>query len=121
MYSYKAKVIDVYDGDTLTIVVDLGFKIKHEIKLRLNGLNTPEIRTKDKREKELGKQVRDYVRELVLNKEILVKTTKAEKFGRYLADVYIGDLHLNNHLIKKEYARPYFGEKRGPWFSDEGL
>ena len=60
MYEYKAKIIDVYDGDTFTFEVDLGFSITVKEKIRLAGINTPEVRGKSKLE---GIVVRDYVRE----------------------------------------------------------
>ena len=118
MFEYTATVIDVYDGDTMTVDIDLGFKIHHEVKLRLNGINTPEIRTKDKREKELGLTVKQYVKGLILNKKVRILTEKPGKYGRYLADMYLEDgTYLNDLLIEKGYAREYFGEAREPWFS----
>jgi endonuclease YncB( thermonuclease family) len=51
-FFYSAKVLDVLDGDTLDLLVDLGFNVHHQIRVRLNGINTPESRTKDLKEKE---------------------------------------------------------------------
>lgn len=116
LYKYKATVKKVYDGDTLTVEVDLGFTLKMELKLRLVGINTPEIKCSDPREKKLGKEVRDYLRELILNKKIYVDSKKKGKYGRYLADIYLGDLHINQHLVDKGYAREYYGGRRKPWF-----
>lgn len=86
MYEYRAKVIKVYDGDTITVELDLGFKIKKEEKIRLVGINAPEIRGN---ERELGLISRDRLRELILGKDIIINTFKDKKgkYGRYLGDI----------------------------------
>lgn len=107
MFNYMAKIIAVYDGDTFTFEVDLGFSIKVTEKLRLFGVNTPEVRGQDKI---FGKKVRDYVREQILGKEVSITVYKKGKYGRYVADVnYLSDLqlepiNLSKHLIEKGYA-----------------
>ena len=85
MYSYDAEIVDVYDGDTFTFYVDLGFEVWVKSKLRLAGCNTPEVRGANK---EFGFQVRDYVRSLILDKMVRIKVYKKGKFGRYVADVW---------------------------------
>jgi len=74
LYHYKAKVTEVYDGDTLTVDVDLGMHIflKDE-KVRLNRINTPGAKEP---EKEKGIKVKDFLRELILNKKIILETLK---------------------------------------------
>ncbi len=107
MYEYKAKITEVYDGDTFTFVVDLGFSITVTEKLRLYGINTPEVRGKDK---VLGFMVRDYVRDLILGKEVNIKVYKKGKFGRYVADVIYFDVpsqkfvNLTEHLLGLAYG-----------------
>ena len=88
MYEYKAKVVKVYDGDTITVDMDLGFKIRFTESLRLLRINTPEVRGE---EREQGLISRDRLRELILDKVIIIKTYKDKKgkYGRYLADIYI--------------------------------
>lgn len=114
--TFKGYVIDVYDADTLTVSFRLPFNIQYTDKIRLNGLNSPEIRTLDKKEKALAIEARDFVRDLILNKEVDIKIVKREKFGRYLAEVYLYDgTFLNALLIEKKYAREYHGERRGKW------
>ena len=72
MYEYTAKVIKVYDGDTITVDIDLGFGIMlRKQTLRLYGINTPEVRGESKEE---GKRVRDLLRERILEKTIIIKT-----------------------------------------------
>ncbi|MGB2683826.1 MAG: thermonuclease family protein, partial [Olleya sp.] len=86
MYTYKAKIIAVYDGDTVTAVVDLGFLHSQEMKLRLYGIDTPEMRGAEKEE---GRKVRDIVRSMILDKEVTIRSYKDKqgKYGRYLANI----------------------------------
>ena len=107
MYTYKAKIIAVYDGDTVTAIVDLGFLHSQEMKLRLYGIDTPELRGAEKVE---GKKVRDIVRSLILDKEVIIRTYKDKqgKYGRYLGDIVLEDgLNLNQWLIDNGHAKPY--------------
>ena len=97
-------------GDTLTADVDLGFKMwAKKIKLRLIGIDTPEIRTKDPQEKALAIKARDRVRELCLGREVIITTRKKGKYGRWLASVYIedGDLDIARFLIQEGLATSY--------------
>lgn len=86
-YNYKARVIDAYDGDTITVEIDLGFDITHIIKIRLARINAPEVRGA---EKIAGIIARDWLRVNMVGKSVEVKTykDKREKYGRYLADVF---------------------------------
>lgn len=88
MYEYMAKVISVYDGDTIRADIDLGFGVKLENQqIRLLGMDTPEVRGDERPE---GLVVRDYVRAAILDKEIMLRTFKDSKgkYGRWLAEVY---------------------------------
>ena len=117
MYEYRAIVTGVYDGDTIKVDIDQGFHDwKHEQKLRLYGVQTPEVKGEDK---ELGIAVRDEVRGLLRIEpggrwgrgpgfEITLKTHKdrSGKFGRWLATVTVGELNLNEFLIEQGYPCP---------------
>ena len=110
-YTYQAKIISVYDGDTCTAVIDLGFRISFEIKLRLAGINTPELRGE---ERDKGLEARDFLGNLILNQKVVIKTYKdsQEKYGRYLADIYFIDssgnqTHVNQNMVDEGYAKPY--------------
>lgn len=106
MYEYDATVISVYDGDTITCLVDLGFKVSVVKKIRLYGINTPEMRGE---EKEFGKVVRDYLRNIILGKKVKLKTIKDKtgKYGRYLATIFYENKNINKHLIEIGYAKEY--------------
>ena len=107
MYTYKAKIIAVYDGDKVTAVVDLGFLHSQEMKLRLYGIDTPEMRGAEKEE---GRKVRDIVRNMILDKEVTIRSYKDKqgKYGRYLANIVLEDgLELNQWLVDNGHAKPY--------------
>lgn len=112
MYNYKAKIIDVYDGDTVTAMVDLGFLHFQEMKLRLYGIDTPELRGP---EREQGIIVRDILREMILNKEVTIRSYKDKqgKYGRYLANIITEDgLEVNQWLIDNGHAKEYYPQKK---------
>ncbi len=106
MYQYNAKIIEVYDGDTVTAMVDLGFYHYMEMKFRLYGINTPELRGE---EREQGLIVRDIVRSMILDKDVIINSykDKQEKYGRYLANIIIDGLDLNLWLVQNGHAKEY--------------
>ncbi len=103
----------MYDGDTITIASKLPYDSSpmYRLSVRLNGIDTPEIKGKgiSDEEKEAAKNVRDFIAEMIMNKYVSLKNIESEKYGRILADVYIGDIHLNELLIKERYAVKYDG------------
>ena len=109
LYLYKAIIISVYDGDTCRADIDLGLKvwIKNE-KLRLLRINAPELRGE---EKEQGKLSRDFLKEQIENKEVILQTQKDKqgKYGRYLAEIWVKDeqdnwCNVNNLMVEKGFA-----------------
>lgn len=111
LYHYRAIVTSAYDGDTITVNIDLGLGVwKNKQKLRLYGIDTPELRGD---ERELGLEVRDWVRNLVVDKEIILQSIRDRtgKYGRWLAIVWFQDdkgifQNLNEMLIEKGYPAP---------------
>ena len=107
------RVIKVYDADTITIASKLPYDDSpmYRLSVRLNGIDTPEMKGKcvSDEEKESAKLARDFVSNLVLNKVVRLENIESEKYGRILADVYIGDIHLNNLLLRERYAVKYDG------------
>jgi micrococcal nuclease len=106
-YWYTAHVLDVYDGDTITVNVDLGFGIFYnKMKLRLAGINTPEVRGEGK---EQGIITKNWLQSKILNRVVKINTVKdvKEKYGRYLAYVYLGEENLNESMIAAGLASPY--------------
>lgn len=103
MYQYKAEVIKVVDGDTLHLSVDLGFDIKRRDTFRLAGINAPEMNTPE------GVAAKVWL-EASLAEGVLIITTrrdKREKFGRYLATLWIDHANVNEAMIAAGHAVPY--------------
>ena len=112
LYAYKAIVTDVYDGDTVTADVDLGFNTwRREEKLRLFGIDAPEVRGKAR---PAGLRSRDALWERIMGREVVICTIKDRtgKYGRYLAEIWLGDENLNEWLVGEGLAVPYDGGKR---------
>lgn len=113
LYHYKAKVISIYDGDTIRLDIDLGLKtwIRNE-PIRLARINAPELRGS---ERAAGIEARDFLRSLIQEKDVVVQTLKDDKgkYGRYLGEILfekdgawinINDLMVQNgHAEYKEY------------------
>lgn len=124
-YWYTGTVLKVIDGDTVDLMIDLGFSIHHKIRVRLYGVNTPESRTKDAAEKEMGLKAKEFTKDWLTNhKTVFIKTVvdKNEKYGRVLAELYSsGDINnpttacLNKDIISAGYAREYFGVGDKTW------
>ena len=103
-----SKCVEVYDGDTITVI----FKYRDVIikdRLRLWGINTPEIRTRDEEEKELGLIARDWLRERILYKPVWVEFLKTDKYGRSLAKIYTAPetRMINDVLVDEGMAEEY--------------
>ena len=119
LYHYKAEVISVYDGDTVTLMIDQGMKHFARVKIRMIGINTPEIRTKDLDEKQRGYQAKEYLRSRIEGKTVIVHTQKKGKFGRWLGVIWdfyenaseLGE-SLNDEMIRVGHAKAYDGGKR---------
>ena len=119
MYTYYVrKVENVVDGDTIDVLIDLGFDILFASRVRLAGIDTPESRTKDLYEKELGLESKEWLKNKLENAEnIVIKTQKpdsTEKYGRILGDLHIKgfDKSLNQMMIDEGYAWGYMGETK---------
>ena len=107
-FHYRAIVTSVYDGDTCTADVDLGFKVTvRGEKIRLARINAPEIRGENRK---AGLVSRDYLRDLILGREVLLKTIKDKrgKYGRYLGEIIVKkgrrNLNVNNALLTAGHA-----------------
>jgi micrococcal nuclease len=119
MYEYNIKkVTKVVDGDTIDVDIDLGFNISYAQRVRLAGIDTPESRTKDLREKALGLEVKDKIKKAIDSaKTVVIKTElpdSTEKYGRILGWVYLDGAakSLNEQLIEEGYAWGYMGETK---------
>jgi micrococcal nuclease len=111
LYIYRANVIDVYDADTITADVDLGFYMwLHKQQFHLHGIKAPEITGPEKTE---GEKARDFLKSKVLGKEVIIQSVKnpneeeqKEKYGEFLAVVWLDGVNVNDLLVKEGYAKP---------------
>lgn len=105
MYEYKGIVTKVVDGDTLQISVDVGFRLRIDERFRILGINAPD------RGEEGYKESKEFLEELILNKEVIVKTYKADGFRRWLAYVEFDDgneiLDVGSLMLVRGLATAY--------------
>ena len=111
LYHYSAHVVSVYDGDTIRVDIDLGLRTWiHEEKIRLARINAPELRGAEKAK---GIESRDFLRNLILDKDIVLQTQKDRqgKYGRYLGEIWLemnGDwVNINDLMLKNDMAILY--------------
>jgi micrococcal nuclease len=110
---FLCKCIKVYDGDTITVAFK-PFQINNDeniykYSIRLSGIDTPEIRTKNIDEKKKAIEIRDILKEKILNKFIYVQCGKFDKYGRLLGCVFYDDININEWLINEGFANKYDG------------
>lgn len=120
VYYYNATVRNVVDGDTVDMMVDKGFRSWQLDRFRLWGMDTPELRSSNPKEREHAKKAKKRVEDLILNKEVMIRSHKApDKYGRWLTEIFfkVGDQweSLKDILIREGLAREYHGGKRKPW------
>lgn len=110
MYEYNINITKIYDGDTITADVDLGFHTwLHGQKFRLMFIDTPELRDKDEILKAKAYAARDYLRELVKDKRCTIKCHGKGKYGRWLGELFVEGIEgsVNEHLIATGHADRY--------------
>lgn len=119
MYEYRVKnITKVVDGDTIDVDIDLGFNISYSQRVRLAGIDTPESRTKDLKEKALGVESKEYLKHKLKDaKLVVIKTEKpdsSEKYGRILGWLYVdgNTVSINDQMIEDGYAWGYLGETK---------
>ena len=126
MYEYKAVVDRVVDGDTIDVTVDLGFSVWKKMRVRMEGINTPESRTRDLEEKKRGLAAKDRLKSILEfnNNKCILKVSGVGKYGRALATVLVESLSplngedgvtlidVNKQLIEEGHAVEYWGGKR---------
>ena len=101
-----ALICDVYDGDTITAIIGL-HRTYYKFKIRLFGIDTPEIRTKDPEEKRRGYQARDFVRKHILDEIVTIECFPFDKYGRILGNVWHNGVCINELLLNNGMARKY--------------
>jgi len=109
MYKYNAKLIRVIDGDTIDALIDLGFSVWVKKRIRLYGIDTPETRTKDLKEKKAGQAAEDRLIELLwdFDNEFVLISHGVGKYGRCLGELFIEGICINQLLINEGHATVY--------------
>ena len=110
LYTYKATVKSIYDGDTIRVDIDLGFVvIFRDQSLRLLGIDTPEVRGEERSQGLISKAFVEQRIPVGSVIKIATQKDRKEKFGRYLATVYYGEelKNLNEELLDSGMATPY--------------
>jgi micrococcal nuclease len=120
LYTYRAQVLHVVDGDTLDLMVSLGFDMHYKARFRLGGVNTPESYGPTACDE--GRAAKQFLSDLLpVGTLVVVKTSKdkKEKYGRFLAEVYMLDAKgvplsqpVNALMVEKGHAKPYDGGVR---------
>ena len=119
-YNFRVtKIVKVVDGDTIDVMIDLGFDLYKKERVRIAGVDTPEKRTRDLEEKELGIHATDWMKDKLTetikgDEELTIRTELkggVGKYGRLLGWLYVGDstLSLNEQMITEGYAWAYDG------------
>ena len=114
MYEYKSVIVKVVDGDTVDVDIDLGFDVwLRNQRIRLFGIDCPESRTRNKKEKAHGLLAKAYVQKALIVGEVYALRTKEKgKFGRYLGEIKVGRTTINKLLIKEKLAVEYTGQNK---------
>ena len=106
LYYFAAIITKIVDADTIYADVDLAFSITKKEKLRLARINAPEVRGA---EREAGLLAKAWLQsKLAVGDKILIRTSKSDSFGRYIAEIFIQDgeelLNINDELVKVGHA-----------------
>ena len=115
MYEYSVlQLLKIVDGDSVDVLLDLGFDIHKKERVRLSGIDAPESKTTDENEKKFGLEAKEYVAAwFVANPKSKIRTTKDDKYGRILGEFFgVGVKGLSESLIEDGYAWAYDGGKK---------
>jgi len=122
-YSYRVKsIVKIIDVDTFDCIMDLGFDVLLEARVRMYGIDTPESRTRDLEEKKFGLLAKDWLGNH-LNDDIIISTeldNEKGKFGRVLGTVWAEGININEKMIDEHMAVRYHGQAKSD-IEDEHL
>jgi len=119
-YNFRVtEITKVLDGDTIDVIIDLGFDLSKKERVRVAGVDTPEKRTRNLEEKALGIDATNWLKEklegaILGDDDLIIRTELVGgmgKYGRLLGWLYIGDspVSLNEQMITEGYAHAYDG------------
>ncbi|WP_203142684.1 thermonuclease family protein [Marinobacter mangrovi] len=113
------EVVRVYDGDTITVNInEWPALLGHEIGIRVNGIDTPEIRGKCAGEKQKAREARDLVKGILANADVIeLRNIDRGKYFRVVADVYVDGQELGEKVLDANLAHEYDGGTKSGWCS----
>jgi len=119
----KARIVSVYDADTVDALIFLHDRF-YKFKLRLSGIDTPEIKPLKKIENRdlhvsCAKKCKEYLSSLILNKIVNIECLEFDKYGRLLVNIIHDNMNINDHLISKKYAKRYEGKTKCTWAEED--
>ncbi len=116
MYEYSCKVERVVDGDTIDVILDLGFSVSYKSRVRLYGIDTPESRTRNKDEKARGKLASAFLSKAIeIADQVVIRTELRDsrgKFGRVLGTVVCDGEDINQGMVDGGFAVKYYGQSK---------
>lgn len=107
LFNYRAQVERVVDGDTAVLTIDCGFKIYHKLSCRLTSINAPELTSTDPATRTLAQASKAALQAQIDGKDVLIKSTKLDNYGRPLVHIYVGDVDVNKFMVDNGFAVPY--------------
>lgn len=110
-----------HDGDTTKLLISIGMDVFLEKDCRVMGLDAPEVSTKNLLEKQAGNKVQQILNDFIFQKEFIVCIYEDvnEKYGRPLIEIQVGDICVNKYLVDNKLAKPYFGDKKTEWTTEQ--
>jgi endonuclease YncB( thermonuclease family) len=115
LFNYRVKELTkIVDGDTIDVILDVGFDILYGVRIRLQGIDTPEKRTSDPIEKVFGYAATKRLTELITDKNLVISTELdgRGKFGRVLGTIYANGTNVNELMVFEHYAVAYHGQNK---------
>jgi micrococcal nuclease len=108
MYNYNATVERVVDGDTVVLDIDLGFTIHWKSSCRLWGVNTPELKSKLKDERDKAIMAKQFLIDVLpVGSKVFINSRQLDKYGRPLVEIFVNDVNINNEIIDKSLGVVY--------------
>lgn len=116
LYNYRVKAITkIVDGDTFDCIIDLGFEVLLESRIRMAGIDAPESRTRDLEEKKFGLYAKEWLTNKLIGDSIIIQTEfndEKGKFGRILGTVFVDGVNINETMIAEHVAARYHGQAK---------
>jgi len=116
LYNYRVKAITkIVDGDTFDCIIDLGFEVLLESRIRMAGIDAPESRTRDLEEKKFGLYAKEWLTNNLTSDNIIIQTEYNDekgKFGRILGSVFVDGININETMIAENIAVKYQGQSK---------